>query len=100
MGGGDSLASAGRAVSAGISIMAQIDEQPDQLASKKAMYERRADEWLLQYKVTARELMHIGRQILGSLIAEAAYHEYVNVQKQIEHSQETDNCCSCSFNAQ
>ena len=35
--------------------------------------------------------MQIGRQILGSLIAEQiAHHEYLNIQKQIENSEEVD----------
>lgn len=60
-------------------------------ASKTAFYERRADEWMLQSNLAARELMQIGRQLIGSLIAEQiAHHEYLNIQKQIEQSLEVD----------
>ena len=91
VGGGDTFASIGRAVSSGFNIWAQIEEKQGQNTSKKASYERRADEWVLQNKLAARELIQIGRQIIGSLIAEQiAHHEYLNIQKQIEHSQEVD----------
>ncbi len=61
------------------------------LASKTASYERRADDWLLQYNLAAHELMQIGRQILTSLIAEqVAHHEYLNIQQQIKNAQEVD----------
>jgi hypothetical protein len=91
VGGGDPLASAGRAVSSGFDIWAQIEQYQGINASKTSSYERRADDWFLQNKLAARELMQIGRQIIGSLIAEqVAYHEYLNIKKQIEHSQEVD----------
>jgi hypothetical protein len=61
------------------------------MASKRSSYERRADEWLLQYNLAAHELMQIGRQILTSLIAEQiAHHEYLNIRQQIANAQEVD----------
>jgi len=91
MAGGDVFGNIGRAVSSGFGIWAQIEEKQGQSASKKASYERRADDWILQSNLAARELMQIGRQILGSLITEqVAYREYLNMQKQIEHSEEVD----------
>jgi hypothetical protein len=61
------------------------------MASRYASYERRADEWLLQYNLAAHELMQIGRQILTSLIAEQiARHEYLSIKQQIVNSQEVD----------
>jgi hypothetical protein len=61
------------------------------MASRYASYERRADEWILQYNLAAHELMQIGRQILTSLIAEQiAYHEYQSMQQQIANAQEVD----------
>ena len=61
------------------------------IASRTASYERRADEWMLQCNLAARELMHIGRQLIGSLISEQiAHHEYLTVAKQIENSKEVD----------
>ena len=40
------------------------------IAARTAGYQRRADEWMLQANLAARELMQIGRQIIASLIAE------------------------------
>lgn len=61
------------------------------MASKTASYQRRADDWMLQYNLAAHELMQIGRQILTSLIAEQiAHHEYLNLQQQIKNTQEVD----------
>jgi hypothetical protein len=58
------------------------------MATRTAGYERRADDWMLQSNLAARELMQLGRQIISSLIAEQiAHHEYLNIQKQIEQSQ-------------
>ncbi len=61
------------------------------ISSRTASYERRADDWILQASLAARELRQIGRQVISSLIAEQiAYREYQNIQQQIEHAQETD----------
>jgi hypothetical protein len=87
--GGRFLANAGRAVSAGLGFAADQEQWQGQYASKLASYERRADEWALQSNLAARELVHIGRQIIGALIAEqAARNEYQNVGRQIEHAQQ------------
>jgi len=89
--GGEILSNIGRHASSVFSIVAQIAEWKGHYASKKASYERRADDWMLQANLAARELMQIGRQIIGSLIAaQIAHHEYLNIQKQIEHSEEVD----------
>jgi hypothetical protein len=72
-------------------LMASIERHDANSAKTTAQYERRSDEWIQQSNLAARELMHIGRQIVGSLIAEqVAHHEYLNIQKQIEQSQEVD----------
>jgi hypothetical protein len=72
-------------------LLASRENQSAAAASKTASYERRADDWILQHNLAARELMQIGRQILSSLIAEqVAHHEYLNIQKQIENSEEVD----------
>jgi Tc toxin complex TcA C-terminal TcB-binding domain len=88
---GQMLADAARAVSAYFNIEAQSDDRAGQRASKTASYERRADDWTLQANLAARELMQIGRQILGSLITEQfAHREYENVKRQIEYANEVD----------
>ena len=72
-----------------LGIIAAWEREQAGMASKMASYERRADEWILQYNLAAHELMQIGRQILTSLIAEqVAYHEYLNTQQQIANAQE------------
>jgi hypothetical protein len=72
-------------------IIAAWERDQAGMAARTASYERRADEWLLQYNLAAHELMQIGRQILTSLIAEQiAHREYLNIQKQIKNSQEVN----------
>jgi len=67
-------------------------------ASKTASLERRADEWILQHNLAARELMQLGRQLISSRIAEQiARHEYETLKKQIEHSQEVDDFLRSKF---
>ena len=89
--GGTPLSAASGAVRSVATISADNEQSQGQIESRKAGYERRADDWIFQSNVAARELMQIGRQILGSLIAEqVAHHEYLNIQKQIEHSEEVD----------
>jgi hypothetical protein len=74
-----------------VELLAQRDDRDAASASKKATYERRADDWILQGNVAARELMLIGRQVIASLIAEQiARHEYESIKKQIEQLQEVD----------
>lgn len=68
------------------------------IASRTASYQRRADDWIHQANLAARELMAIGRQIIGSLIAEQiAYHEYQNVKTQIQQSQEIQSFLQDKF---
>lgn len=98
VGGGDPLAAASRAVTTGFNMWAQIEDHLGQYASKKAGYERRADEWVLQLKLAGRELMHIGRQMIGALLAEQAAHkEYLAMEKQIEHAEEIDQFLQSKF---
>lgn len=89
--GGEQLSKAAVIGADILELLATMENYKSGRASKTGSYERRADEWILQSNLAARELMLIGRQIIGSLLAEQiAHHEYLNVQKQIEHSQEVD----------
>jgi hypothetical protein len=89
--GGSKTAAAGQAAAGGLSQLATISEFAASYASKAASYQRRADEWILQRNLAAHELTQIGRQIIGSLIAEqVAHHEYTSLQQQVEQSQEVD----------
>src|SRR5258708_5377960 len=97
--GGSLLAAAGRFTSSNLNFGAAIEEGQGTSAGKTAGYERRADDWMLQYNLAAHELMQIGRQILTSLIAEQiAHHEYLNIQQQIKNAQEVDQSLQDKFN--
>ena len=68
------------------------------IASRTASYQRRADEWMHQVNLAAREMMSVGRQIIGSLIAEqAAMHDYENVKTQIQQAQEVQDFLQNKF---
>ena len=96
--GGSMLVAAGRQLSAVANMLAAQEEAEAVRASKTAGFERRADEWLLQYNIAAHELMQIGRQILTSLIAEQiAHHEYQSMQQQIANAQEVDQLLHDKF---
>lgn len=89
--GGKFLGNAGQAVSSSLRGLANYFAQDAASAAKKASYERRADDWMLQSNLAARELAHIGRQIITSLIREQiARHEYENHKAQIEQAKEVD----------
>ncbi|NIV38033.1 MAG: toxin, partial [Anaerolineae bacterium] len=63
--------------------------QDASIAAKTASYERRADEWMFQSNLAARELVQIGRQIISSLIREQITRlEYENLKAQIEQAEE------------
>ncbi len=89
--GGEMLGNASAIISTGLRMIAENHAHDGSAAVKTAGYQRRAGDWIFQKNLAARELMQIGRQILGSLLSEqVAHHEYLNVQKRIEHSQEVD----------
>ncbi len=72
-------------------IAAGWEREQAGMASRTASYDRRADDWLLQYNLAAHEMMQNGRQILTSLIAEqVAHHEYLNIQQQITNEKEVE----------
>lgn len=89
--GGKMLADVGRFYSSVKNIQAFVEEARGASAVKTAAYQRRADEWILQNNLAARELMQLGRQILSALLSEQiAHHDYLTVQKQIAQAQEID----------
>jgi len=89
--GGQKLAIAARILGEISNIAASWEQDQAGMASRYASYERRADDWLLQYNLAAHDLMQMGRQILTALIAEQiARHEYRNIQQQIANAQEVD----------
>jgi hypothetical protein len=89
--GGSLFSGVGRVISGSLNAKASNEDSQGSSASKTATFERRADDWMLQYNLAAHELMQNGRQILTSLIAEQiAHHEYLNVKQQIANAQEVD----------
>lgn len=89
--GGSNLASAASAVAEVHSNRAGVDSYRATNASKMGSFQRRADDWILQYNLAARELTQNGRQILSSLIAEqVAHREYQNTKQMIVNAQEVD----------
>jgi hypothetical protein len=89
--GGSKLSDAVKIGSGILRTISAWEQDKAGMASKTASYERRADDWKFQSNLASHELMQIGRQLIGSLIAEQiAEHEYRNIQKQIEHTQEVD----------
>jgi hypothetical protein len=68
------------------------------IASRTAGHERRADEWVQQANAAARELVHSGRQIIGSLIGEqVARHEYLTARQQVANANEVDDFLHAKF---
>ena len=89
--GGEQLSKAATIVADIFDLLANMETQSAAAASKTGSFERRADEWALQHNLAARELMQLGRQIIGSLIAEqVAHHEYRNTSTQMEQAQQVD----------
>jgi hypothetical protein len=68
------------------------------IAGRTAGHERRADEWVQQANAAARELVHMGRLIIGSLIGEQiARHEYLTAQQQVANSNAVDEFLHSKF---
>ncbi len=81
-----------------LEILAAYGTDQAGIAARTASYQRRADEWLLQANLAARDLMQIGRQILASLIAEqVAYHDYQTVVTQVQQAQDIQAFLQAKF---
>jgi hypothetical protein len=75
----------------GFNMVAAWEREQAGIDARTASYTRRADDWMLQVNLAARELRQIGRQVISSLIAEQiTSREYQNVKQQIEQSQEVE----------
>jgi hypothetical protein len=96
--GGDWLAEAARAGAELLQIDSAYEQDQAGIASRTASYQRRADEWMFQANLAARELMQIGRQIIASLIAEQiANHDYQTVQTQVQQAQDIQSFLQTKF---
>lgn len=68
------------------------------MVSKTASYQRRANDWILQANLAAKELTQMGRQIISSLIREQiTKKEYDNQLQQIENAKEVDTFLKDKF---
>jgi hypothetical protein len=95
---GTVLSNAAKAVSSHFSNDAASHDRAGQNASKTGSYQRRADEWMFQANLAARELMQIGRQIIGSLIAEQiASPDYQTVKTQVQQAQDIKSFLETKF---
>jgi hypothetical protein len=89
--GGSKLSDALKIAGGILRTISAWEQEQAGMAARTAGHERRADDWILQYNLTAHELMQNGRQILTSLLAEQiAHHEYLSIQQQIKNAQEVD----------
>ena len=96
--GGDWLAEAAKVAGEVLQIAAAYEQDQAGIASRTAGYQRRADDWMLQANLAARELMSIGRQIIASLIAEqVAEHDYETVKTQAKQAQEIQSFLQTKF---
>lgn len=82
--GGDWLAGAANSAAGILKTLASWQTAQGAMASRTASYQRRADDWMLQANLAARELSAIGRQLLTSLLAEqAARADYSAAKSQV-----------------
>lgn len=89
--GGTFLGNAGNAVSNSLRGVAKQFTFAAGQTSKKAVYQRRAQEWIQQSNQAAKELEHIGKQIISSLIREQiTKKDYENQAQQFENSKEVN----------
>lgn len=89
--GGSQLAAIPSSIADKLELAALIAEDDAKGVYKFGFFERRADGWRLENNLAADELMHIGRQIITSLIHEQiTRHDYEDLKTQIGQAQELD----------
>lgn len=89
--GGTKLSDASKIAGSIARTIAGWEQDQAGMASKTASYERRAENWTQQSNLAAKELEHIGKQVISSLIREQiTKKEYENQARQLEHSKEVD----------
>ncbi|PJJ06564.1 hypothetical protein BX264_7103 [Streptomyces sp. 2333.5] len=99
--GGVKLSEVSKIAAGIIRTKATWEQEQAGMAARTASYERRADDWMLQSNLAAQELMHLGRQILGSVIAEqAAHREYLNTRAQIADVSEINTLIKGKYTGQ
>jgi Tc toxin complex TcA C-terminal TcB-binding domain len=96
--GGTMLSDATKIAADILQMVAAYDQAQAGIASRTAGYQRRADDWMLQANLAARELMQIGEQVLASLIGEqVAFHDYKTTITQVKQAQEIQTFLQTKF---
>jgi len=99
--GGDVLADTVTTAADIVRMLAAWQEAQGAMAARTAGYQRRADDWVLQANLAARELSQLGRQILASLLTEqAAGAEYRTAIAQVGQAQDVLTCLQTKFSNQ
>jgi len=87
--GGSKLSDATKIYADVLQMISAWERDQAGIAARTAGYQRRADEWIFQANLAARELMQIGEQVIASLIAEqVAYHDYRTTKTQVQQAQD------------
>lgn len=96
--GGSMLAESFRFAGSLKNTSAMVNEGQAANATKTAVFQHRADDYLFQYNLAAHEMMQNGRQILTSLISEqSAKHEYNTVKQQVANAEEVNQTLQEKF---
>ncbi|HWN67974.1 MAG TPA: neuraminidase-like domain-containing protein [Haliangium sp.] len=99
--GGSNIGNILRAVSAGIGVMAGINNVQGQMASTLGGYHRRRDDWKFQASSAKAELAQAERQIAAAEVRLAiAEIELRNQEIQIENAREADELMNSKFTQQ
>jgi len=99
--GGDWLAAAAHSAAEILRLLAAWQGAQGAMAARTAGYQRRADDWLLQANLAARELSQLGRQILAALLTEqAAGAEYTTAKAQVGQAQDVLTFMQAKFSNQ
>ena len=99
--GGKKLKAGTDSAASVLKSVATMGEIAASYVNKAASYERRRDDWILQFNLAARELMHIGHQLIVSAIAEqVAYHEYQVTDKQLKNAKAVDDALHEKFSSE
>ncbi|OUS97442.1 toxin [Rhodococcus sp. NCIMB 12038] len=99
--GGPIFAGVGRIISTALTTAAANEDSKGQGAGKTGSHERRGIEWVNQHNVNARELQHLGRQIIGALIREqVTRHDYDDAKTMLDQAEEIDEILRSKFSNQ
>lgn len=99
--GGQQFAALTHSTSATVGIASMINSYKSNMASVKAGYERRQDDWTFQADSAKKELEQIDKQILAAQIRlSIAERELANHDLQMQNSKETDDYMRNKFTNQ